>query len=391
MTAPLWTLAPVSASRPATVPDPVGGQGLLHLHRLEDDDQVAGLVDLPGRRSTATFTMVPSHGGDQGVLAGRRGPTSRLGALGRRAAATGRRGPGTTPRPAGRVTSRRRRPTSTTTRLPLGRLLAAAWRPPAGAATPVAAARPRSSRVWTANGPSTDQVGRRAPPARWNGMRGGHALDRELVEGPAGALQGLARGSAPVTISLASSESQAPPITLTRPPRPASSADARGRSAGRKRVTVPGAGRKPRPGSSPLMRNSTAWPRGAGVGREPSRSPAAIRNMLPDQVDPGDLLGDRVLDLEPGVDLQEGESCRLVADQELDRARADVAGLGAAVTAARRTRPRAPSSEQAGRRGLLDQLLVPPLERAVAVADHDHRAVRCRPSTCTSTWRGWSR
>jgi hypothetical protein len=42
------------------------------------------------------------------------------------------------------------------------------------------------------------------------------------------------------------------------------------------------------------------------------------------QIQPGDQLGDRVLDLQPRVDLEEVEAARLVED-ELDRAGADVA------------------------------------------------------------------
>ena len=49
---------------------------------------------------------------------------------------------------------------------------------------------------------------------------------------------------------------------------------------------------------------------------------------LADQVDAGDLLGDRVLDLEAGVDLEEGDGA-VLADQELAGAGADVAGLAA--------------------------------------------------------------
>ncbi len=42
------------------------------------------------------------------------------------------------------------------------------------------------------------------------------------------------------------------------------------------------------------------------------------------QIEPGDPLGHRVLDLEPGVHLQEVE-VPVPVDEELDRARADVA------------------------------------------------------------------
>ena len=80
----------------------------------------------------------------------------------------------------------------------------------------------------------------------------------------------------PYTITLASNESKLPPMTLpdsipvsTRTPGPAGQ---------RSPVTVPGAGRKPRPGSSPLIRNSIACPRGCGSAVKRNRSPAAIRN-----------------------------------------------------------------------------------------------------------------
>ena len=45
-----------------------------------------------------------------------------------------------------------------------------------------------------------------------------------------------------------------------------------------------------------------------------------------DQVEAGGHLGDRVLDLQPGVDLQEGEQLLLRLVEELDGAGADVAG-----------------------------------------------------------------
>src|SRR4029450_11869406 len=56
---------------------PVGGQGLLHLHRLQDDDQVAGL-DLLAVLDR-DLDDHPLHGGDQGVLTGGVGPAPRGG------------------------------------------------------------------------------------------------------------------------------------------------------------------------------------------------------------------------------------------------------------------------------------------------------------------------
>ena len=92
------------------------------------------------------------------------------------------------------------------------------------------------------------------------------------------------------------------------------------------------------------------------------------------QVEPGHHLGHRVLDLEAGVHLDEVEGAALV-DQEFHRARAGIAD--------RAREPdggfahlRAQRIGQAGRRRLLDHLLVPALDRAVAVEQVQHRAVR---------------
>ena len=86
-----------------------------------------------------------------------------------------------------------------------------------------------------------------------------------------------------------------------------------------------------------------------------------------DEVDAGDHLGDRVLDLQAGVHLEEEELAVLV--DELDRAGVVVAdGLG------RLHRGLAhrllDAVGQARRRRLLDQLLVTALRRAVRVDTH---------------------
>ena len=94
---------------------------------------------------------------------------------------------------------------------------------------------------------------------------------------------------------------------------------------------------------------------------------------LADEVEAGDLLGDAVLDLQAGVDLEEGDGA-VLGDQELAGAGADVLRLaqdrlGALVEAA----DLLVGEERRGR--LLDQLLVAALQRAVAGGDHDDVAV----------------
>jgi hypothetical protein len=107
------------------------------------------------------------------------------------------------------------------------------------------------------------------------------------------------------------------------------------------------------------------------------RQPLAGRDpdLLLDEVEPGDQLGDRVLDLEPGVHLQEEEVARPVGvDDELDGAGAGVAdGLGGIDGRAAHRRPR--GGVQQRRRRLLDHLLVPALQAALALTEVDHVAV----------------
>jgi len=96
--------------------------------------------------------------------------------------------------------------------------------------------------------------------------------------------------------------------------------------------------------------------------------------LLLDEVEARDGLGDRVLDLEPRVDLEEVERAALV-EQELGRAGIDVARR--AREADRRVAHRGAEVvvDRGGRR-LLDQLLVTPLDRAFALPEVDDRAVR---------------
>ena len=57
-------------------------------------------------------------------------------------------------------------------------------------------------------------------------------------------------------------------------------------------------------------------PRGAGSSVRRSGSPRGDPELFADEVDPGGFLGDRVLDLEAGVDLEEGDGA-VRRDQEL--------------------------------------------------------------------------
>ena len=110
-----------------------------------------------------------------------------------------------------------------------------------------------------------------------------------------------------------------------------------------------------------------------GLG-EPQPLPRRDTQLLLDEVESGHRLRDRMLDLQPRVDLQEGEPATVV-EQELD-------GPGALV----RRGPRQPEGglphrrpqrrRDGGRRRLLDQLLVPALDAALALAEMDERAVR---------------
>ncbi len=128
-------------------------------------------------------------------------------------------------------------------------------------------------RVCTVNGSAVNAGSRTT--SRWNGSA--VAIPSTTISSSARRARSSASSRvSPVTITLASSESKSPPMTLpdsmpesTRTPGPAGSVSV---------VTVPGAGRKPRPGSSPLMRNSIACPRGAGSSVKRSGSPSAIRN-----------------------------------------------------------------------------------------------------------------
>ena len=96
-------------------------------------------------------------------------------------------------------------------------------------------------------------------------------------------------------------------------------------------------------------------------------------DLLGDEVEAGDLLGDAVLDLQASVHLEEEEVAVLV--QHLDGARVDVAARERDLHRGLAHRP-ARRVGDLGRGRLFDELLVAPLRRAVAVAHVDAVAVR---------------
>ena len=94
-----------------------------------------------------------------------------------------------------------------------------------------------------------------------------------------------------------------------------------------------------------------------------------------DQIQAGGEFGDRVLDLQAGVHLEEVEVTLLVGE-ELDRARADVADRGRGQAGGlEQPVPHPRNAFDQRRRRLLDDLLVAALDRAFPLADRPHRAV----------------
>ena len=123
------------------------------------------------------------------------------------------------------------------------------------------------------------------------------------------------------------------------------------------------------------MRHSIAQPsRRTSAWREGERLAGGDADHLLDQVEPGDAFGDRVLDLQPRVHLEEVEAA-VLADDELDRA-------GRLVVDRLRERDRLLAHRPARRvveeraRRLLDHLLVAALDRALALPQVDAVPVR---------------
>ena len=172
--------------------------------------------------------------------------------------------------------------------------------------------------------------------------------------------------SRPVTTSLAIRESKAP--GMVSPARYPPSRRTPGPLGGAQRGEGAGGGHEVAPAVLGVDPELDGVPAHLGVvvaellaGRDPEH--------LPDQVDAGDLLGDAVLDLQAGVHLEERDGA-VAGHEELAGAGADVPGLaqdrlGGLVELGHLL----VGEERRGR--LLDQLLVPALQRAVAGGD-DH-------------------
>ena len=119
------------------------------------------------------------------------------------------------------------------------------------------------------------------------------------------------------------------------------------------------------------MRNSNAWPADLDVLLR-DREPLAVGDAdhLLDQIDAGHLLGHRVLHLDARIDLDEVEATLLVED-ELDGARGLYSAMRARRTAASPIAV-AVFSSRTRTRALLEQFLVAPLDRTIALAEmHD--------------------
>ncbi len=109
-------------------------------------------------------------------------------------------------------------------------------------------------------------------------------------------------------------------------------------------------------------------------GRLDHRLALGDEDLRADDVDAGDLLGHRMLDLHAGVDLDEVEGPRGHVHQELDRARAFI-GRVAGDPQAQFVDLRALVLRQVGRGRAFHDLLVAALDGAVALVEVEQRAV----------------
>src|SRR3546814_2087888 len=130
-------------------------------------------------------------------------------------------------------------------------------------------------------------------------------------------------------------------------------------------------------GFSALMRHSMAWPENEmSLCARSSGSPAATR-ICSHQIDAGDRLRDRMLDLQAGVHLDEIELAVLV--EELDGAGAAVAELAHGLGDTRAD-GLALGRVECRRQRLLPHLLVTALQRAVAHAEGERATLAGRPT-----------
>ena len=129
--------------------------------------------------------------------------------------------------------------------------------------------------VWTRKSPSAATNAGSRTTARSNGSTVG-TPSTTISSSARRARSSASARSAPVTINLASIESKAP--DTTDPATTPASSRTPGPVGGTNAVTVPGAGRNERPGSSALIRNSMLCPRAGRSVLQRSFSPAAIRN-----------------------------------------------------------------------------------------------------------------
>ena len=140
-------------------------------------------------------------------------------------------------------------------------------------------------------------------------------------------------------------------------------------------VTSPGVGRKP---VRDVLGVDAALDRVAAqldlLLRQRQRLAERDPDLLAHEIEPGDHLGHRVLDLDARVHLHE-EVLAVRREQALDRPGRAVAARARRVDADRAD-PRAQLGVDRRRRRLLDELLVAALDRAVALAEVDDVAVR---------------
>ena len=112
----------------------------------------------------------------------------------------------------------------------------------------------------------------------------------------------------------------------------------------------------------------------AGLGQRADPAALGDADLRLDDIEAGNDLGDRVLDLDARVDLDEVEGAGVGIHQELDRASADIV-RGAADLERRLAQGRTALLVEVGSGGALDHLLVAALDGAVALEQVDQVAV----------------